>query len=902
MSAIFISHSSQDDAAATRVQRALKDAHYDATFLGFDPEQGIPPGRDWEDELYRQLKTCSAVVALCSPASLASRWCFAEITQAKALRKPIFPVQVAVCDRHPLLQHLQHTDISENFEPAFAPVLNELARKLSWRDSFALIPGRPPYPGLFAFEEEDAGVFFGRDEELDDVLRALDTARRRDSRRFLIVLGASGCGKSSLVRAGIVPRLKREQERWVVAAPILVHEGFGGLARALAGAYPNNENNEPGWSYRKLQDGLKAEAIERKDIEAASATLSKHARDLVDATGRREACLLLVLDQLEEAFDPTYGDEMHPFLDTVLRAVKINDSPLRVLATLRSDFFNELQLFPGMARCYRELPLDPMREQNLADLIQGPAGRAALAIEPELVEKLVKDTVSDDALPLLAFTLAELYQRGEQTSRLTLQDYEALFPQTDLLEGNRILTGVAGAVGVVAESAWRDAQVSREEEPVVRRAFLALTRVNAQAERGRNEFARKVVRRDALPAAAHTCLELFAKRRLLVASRDAEAKPILSVAHEALFRVWPRLNDWLNEARLALLLREQLVVAARQWRDSGEGETHAWPDERIMAAVRELDRAGIPRDDLEDTEDAELVRRFLGPVDPVEIERVLKDQSTDHARRASGGDRLALLCDRRRGVGLRADALPDIDWRRVKGQQVVKIAILSDPANPGSRPDRYVEKKVGDFHIARYPVTVAQYQAFIEDGGYQDDRWWLAGRITEPPKPRARYANQPMDSVNWYDAMAFCEWLSARLNFEVQLPDEWQWQQAATGGKTDRDYPWGQEWDPAAQPWRANTYESELGRSTAVGLYPEGASPVGALDMAGTVWEWCLNSFQDPDDCEYPATEEDRRVLRGGSWYDVQDYARAAYRGNLHPLIRLSLIGFRLCCVSPIEG
>ena len=106
----------------------------------------------------------------------------------------------------------------------------------------------------------------------------------------------------------------------------------------------------------------------------------------------------------------------------------------------------------------------------------------------------------------------------------------------------------------------------------------------------------------------------------------------------------------------------------------------------------------------------------------------------------------------------------------------------------------------------------------------------------------------------------------------IRLPTEFEWQLAATEGKADRKYPWGPDWDPTAEPWRANTYESDLGRSTAVGLYPEGASPVGALDMAGNLWEWCLNPFEyeDPDDLALDNVNADR-VLRGGSWFNDQE-------------------------------
>jgi len=154
--------------------------------------------------------------------------------------------------------------------------------------------------------------------------------------------------------------------------------------------------------------------------------------------------------------------------------------------------------------------------------------------------------------------------------------------------------------------------------------------------------------------------------------------------------------------------------------------------------------------------------------------------------------------------------------------------------------------------------------------------------------------------VSWLDALAFCRWLGERLKATVRLPDEWEWQQAATGGDPMNVFPWGQDWSPKSEPFRANTFESRLGTATAVGMYPAGASPTQVLDMAGTVWEWCLNKHDKPDMTASGRRDYDRRVRRGGSWSDNQDYARSANRYRDYPVNRDNDVGFRVLCASPI--
>jgi len=220
MSAIFISHSSKDNQLAGEVREWLAGLGHRSVFLDFDPADGIPAGRDWEQELYRNIRACRAVIVLCSRHSMASRWCFMEITHARALGKHLFPVKIDACDLDGVLSDRQVIDITGNREEALERLgRGILACGLDPADAFDWDGSRSPYPGLLAFQEEDAAIFFGRDDEVGEGLDLANRVRRLGQTKLLMVLGASGTGKSSLVRAGLLPRLRRDVERWVVVDP-----------------------------------------------------------------------------------------------------------------------------------------------------------------------------------------------------------------------------------------------------------------------------------------------------------------------------------------------------------------------------------------------------------------------------------------------------------------------------------------------------------------------------------------------------------------------------------------------------------------------------------------------------------------------------------------------------------
>ncbi|MCC6615369.1 MAG: SUMF1/EgtB/PvdO family nonheme iron enzyme [Anaerolineae bacterium] len=218
------------------------------------------------------------------------------------------------------------------------------------------------------------------------------------------------------------------------------------------------------------------------------------------------------------------------------------------------------------------------------------------------------------------------------------------------------------------------------------------------------------------------------------------------------------------------------------------------------------------------------------------------------------------------------------------------------------------------YKIAKYPVTNVQFRLFVETGGYRERKWWTeAGwqareegwhydggwKPSGKPWLEPRYWNdgkwngeeQPMVGVSWYEAVAFCLWLSDVTGENIMLPTEAQWQYAAQGDD-GRDYPWGKKWDTSR--CNNNVGGEGVGKTTPVRQYEgKGDSFFGVVDMAGNVWDWCLTDYDDNTNDVNSHTS--RRVLRGGSWLNnFADNFRCGFRLRNYPHYWFNLIGFRL--------
>lgn len=226
-----------------------------------------------------------------------------------------------------------------------------------------------------------------------------------------------------------------------------------------------------------------------------------------------------------------------------------------------------------------------------------------------------------------------------------------------------------------------------------------------------------------------------------------------------------------------------------------------------------------------------------------------------------------------------------------------------DPKKPNYDPEMYEDEGpvhevyLDAYRIARYPVTVGQYVRFVEDEGYEDQRWWTAGGFGQFTQPdgwdaQLQFPSRPVVSVSWFEAAAFCAWARCRLPTEAEC-------ERAARGTEGRRYPWGSE---PADPSRLNFRDSKIGHPTPVGIYPIGATPEGTRDMAGNVLEWCEDWYQrytaervsnprGPQQATY-------RVYRGGGWASDAGFCRSAYRYDWSvPAYRLEFVGFRVAAV-----
>jgi WD40 repeat protein len=600
MSRLFISHSSANNAMALALGGWLEANGWSDFFLDIDDSRGIQAGERWIAALAGAVDRCEAVIFLISPAWRDSKQCFAEFFDAKKLGKRIFgvivePVALAqlpeqmtaewqVCD---LTCDAASMPDAQVFTVSRPPLVDEAVIRFSRSGLEALARGlkkagldpatfvwppaadaaRAPYPGLRALDEADAAVFFGRDAAIVRAIDQIRLLRERNVERLFVVLGASGSGKSSFLRAGLLPRLRRDSDHFTVLQPVrplrAVISGSQGVLAALGTALTSaGLPTSPATLRAQLQsDGL-AGVLAR--FAAAPA---------VRPAPALQPTFVLPLDQSEELFSPDGAEEARQFIAWIdnLRQSAAGVRVLLVL-TLRSDALPRLQeqvALQAMKPIFFSLPAMPAAEFKA--VIEGPARRHTqtvrpLVFEPRLVDQLVADARGADALPLLALTLEWLYREFTDAhgTRLGSDEYERLGGMSGVIEVavRRAFDGPNDAPAIPADAPLQQA--------LLHRIFPYLATVDPDSGLGK----RRVAVRSTLyrVAQADALLTRLIEQRLLVTDRRALDETtsaevdVVEVAHEALLRQWETLRLWLAEFSAALAAAESVRRAAQDWR------------------------------------------------------------------------------------------------------------------------------------------------------------------------------------------------------------------------------------------------------------------------------------------------------------------------------------------------
>jgi formylglycine-generating enzyme required for sulfatase activity len=921
---VFLSYHWRDRETVERIARSLRDQG----LTPFLDRWYLIPGRPWPQALEEVLASCRAVSVCIGPGEMGP-WqqrelYFALDRQGRKADFSVVPVLLPGSD--PVLGFLgQNTwvDLRQGTDDPlllslFAGAIRgeapgpDLAQRI--RVTRATLC---PYRGLLYFREEDAPFLFGREA----AIRNLHEAVRQH--QFIAIVGASGSGKSSVLRAGLVPQLRQEKATtWEIATLFPGDEPLKALARALS---PLLEPEIMDETDRLRRINNLADAFTKKEVSLHDVGL----RILEKQSGTNQ--LLLAIDQAEELYTVTKDDQKcRRFIEEILEASE-RGSWTAILA-LRGDFV-------GKALSYRPLSdrlqgaqvnLGPMTRDELEQAITCPARRVELSFAPGLVRRILDDVGDEPGhLPLLEFVLKRLWE-DRQGPELSHQAYEAM-------------GGLHGAVANKAEEVF--GKLTLLEQEAVKRVFLQVVRAGETGEDTRRRAALSEIGQGAMDV-----VKRLADERLLVTNRAEAGEDTVEVSHEALIRHWQRLQDWLNEDREFLLWRERLrgrvtewqlnkkdegtllrgalLVEAQRWlsqkvdiltdeekeyiRHSAEAHERAVQEER-QRAEHELAQAKRLAEEASKREEAERARAAAA-------EQARK--AADRARRRQRYLSLALLIF---FVGAWVST-----WLWQKGysldQATMKmkslfVSIYVEPEIqfiPGGKSEQdstrsaqtsegdYIESHyqigtIQPFAIGKFEVTFDEYDVFAlaADRVFPSDQGWGRGR-------------RPVINVSWQDAKDYAEWLSRQTGKPYRLPRQSEWEYAArSGGKAEF---WAGTSDPHQVPAYAVYADNSEARTAPVGRkIPNG---LGLYDMSGNVWEWvedCINTkfgkaptadvFADPNlgkadladsEASLQLTKCQLRVIRGGSWGENINDLRASLQYWDHPSNRSGGVGFRL--------
>ena len=928
----------------------------DEIFLDLDPNRGIAAGERWERALHEAANRCEAVLFLVSKAWLGSGWCLKEFHLAHGLNKQLFGVliedlpldklpeelagtwqiaRLAAGRDHVMLRAVLPVTHQETHVHFSAEGLQRLkhglaeagleAKYFAWPP--ASDPNRPPYRGLRPLEAEDAGIFFGRDAPIIEALDWLRGLLATTPPRLLVILGASGSGKSSFLRAGFLPRLKRD-DRTFFPLPIIRPEraaisGETGLLRALEGAF---EVAGITVTRADLRAAIQAGATKLKPLLQALADKATPAASDTSAKPKAPA-LILSIDQAEELFLAEAQDEAQPFLALVRDLLNEDVPAIIAVFTIRSDNYERLQLAKELEGVRQDmLSLPPMPKGSYAEVVKGPAQRLegtarALKIEDGLVEALLADIEAGgvkDALPLLAFTLERLYGEYHAGGTLKLSHYNAL---------GRVKGSIEAAVERAFKAADTDPAIPNERLARLALLHRGLIPWLAGIDPDTAAPRRRVARLSEIPTEARPLIQHLVEQRLLATdvAKDTGEKTI-EPAHEALLRQWGLLQGWLAEDAGLLAVLEGIKRASRDWAANNRDTawlTHA--TDRLAATERVIARPDLAAN-LEPTD-----REYLAACRNAEA--VAKGRK----RRLQAVIYLLLVGIIAGLVGWINQAYIKQQWNWYMTVRPFAVAniwpyVLTGEAEQALKPKNsfrecaaeqgkdYCPEMVvvpaGSFMMGspptekgrntnegpRHNVTIAKPFA-VSKFELTFDEWDTCvayGDCTQDVGDLGWGRGQrPVVNVTWDDAQHYVAWLSKMTGKPYRLLTEAEYEYATRAG-TQTAYPWGDDIGKGNANCNACGSEWDYVQTGPVGSFA--ANGFGLYEMVGNVWEWvedCYHPSYDnapKDGSEWTAAcpDDRRRVVRGGSWLDIPVTLRSASRFGYARTPGAYLLGFRV--------
>jgi formylglycine-generating enzyme required for sulfatase activity len=932
---IFVSYAHTDRALVERLAEDLRGRGY-TVWIDFD---GIRGGDIWRQAIVDGIHASAVVLVMLSPDSVVSEWVKLEVEAALAFGKTMIPLLVrplktdeAQAGYQALgIAHIQYRDFTLGYEAGFRELLKDLPKpKAGIAGHCQKIAARlaaQPW-GLDHYIQEEARLLpihaspyeeGARRSERQNLLHTLRTHRRT------LVLGEPGMGKSVVLERLAWELATSDPPIVPVIIKLMDYDGkplleWVRLALNETGEFRLNDDEkakhfllESGHKFYFLFDGLNEVPLDHRN---------KIASELVRLSMDFSSHSLVMTSRVQdETWRRLRGGNLKLDSTAVIQPIQPEDS-LQYLKSHLGEMAT-IQLWSGLDPRMQGLAAIPLllwlikeawleaTQDNPQTMVRIPENRGELyqnfvtrMLRRDDERGLAKNIPENErllALERLAWTMNE-----KQQVSISYDHALTIIGSRDVLEAiliNGLLIGdkqlrfaphqttqeYFAASGLHRRAfaiddkkmSWNEVIDPRTGDSVLRNArdswwwetFIQLAGITDDP----NSLA--IALAEANPWVAWWCVQ--EGKRVDDATRAAIARRTEALVDS------PDAKDRQNVAQVLIQLKTQRKkeFLTRLCIDNDTETSFI-----ALSGLLEMDEDG-----------AQVINEL--------IPNVLSTLPIRH--RAEWMQRIAVV-DRRQGVGLIND-IPDIDW--------------CDPISPG--PFLYGDNNRSEtidhaYQISRYPVTNAQFSVFVADPqGYNNREWWTeagwsdkGGRKApdEHKDARFRLPNHPRIYVTWYEAVAFCNWLTAKLNPQVwaqareaihdgdssidlssipgliRLPTEREWERAARG-MDGRAYPYEGEFDAG----KGNVYETGIGRTSAVGIFPEGRSSCGTLDMSGNVWEWCLTVYHTRNDA---INGTDVRVLRGGSWYSNQGLARAVYRLVNHPASRFSNIGLRVVAVG----